>query len=394
MAILDQLPQYGLEAQSPQDVFKQLEFEKFAPTAGPLVIAQMPKPELSEEVVQKYFRTGFYDSFNDLCNANLLNTEELLVGIRRKQVSMLVSATNVGKTTLMLNTALSACAGQICLPLLPEKLAHKPRKIAYFDFEATAPQLRDDVRQMLWQIDDRSSAEANFFPVVDAVPFEHEPLNLSNPRHLDYAIKYCKEKQVDIVVIDTISAAFDLVSENDNAEVKRRIMCPLKDLAIEANCAIIAIHHVGKRGESDVNEDAYMGRGASTFGALSRSVYTLTRDKVKGAGYVKLTQAKTKGVPIEPHLLHLNYQTRWFELCDEKPTPSTNTLTTDDIVDYISQQGEAKSKQIKEYFKSRAGERTVSERISQAEKLRLIYKASKNDAWKVMQVAEEVAIHS
>ena len=57
---------------------------------------------------------------------------------------------------------------------------------------------------------------------------------------------------------------------------------------------MIFAHHHGKPSETG-GEKAYFGRGASTFGALSRAVFTLRRDLAKGEDYVILECAKIKG---------------------------------------------------------------------------------------------------
>src|SRR5689334_24556379 len=99
----------------------------------------------------------------------------------------------------------------------------------------------------------RKLAEQNFIPLVDYVP-DDEPLNLSNEDHLLFVINYAKEKAADLIVIDTVSAAFDLLDENSNAEVKRYVMRPLKRLAREANAAVVFCHHTSKPHESHTGD--------------------------------------------------------------------------------------------------------------------------------------------
>ncbi|MBO0863380.1 MAG: AAA family ATPase [Chloracidobacterium sp.] len=119
-------------------------------------------------------------------------------------------------------------------------------------------------------------------------------------------------------MLDTISALFSLSSENDNAEVARKVVRPSKELAVAGDCAVWGSHHIGKTGESDDAEEAYRGRGASAFGANVRSVITLWKEKALGEGYVRLTigmlisqaaevprnRAETEGITKTSRSLH------------------------------------------------------------------------------------------
>ncbi len=382
MSLLEQLTEHGVKSIPLEQVNSFIAADEFVQSANPIVNAQMHKHDSAEEAGKHFVASGFYSSFRDLLDDKVIETEEILLGIRRQEVALVISSTNIGKTTLILNTALSACAGQTCLPLLPGNLAATRRKIAYFDFEATRSVLRSDVNKMLRKIENREATESNFITVVDAT-IGGEPLNFTNAVHLQFAVDFCKENNVDIAVFDTLSASFDLINENDNAEVKRKIMRPLKQFAIEANCAVIAVHHKGKRNENDTNEESYSGRGASAFGALARTVYTLTKDKQKGEGYIVLTLAKSKGAKMQPTLLHLNPETRWFETCSEQPIIKVEPPTAEEIRNFVSQQQMVTTSDIQEYFHSRAGKRTISERIKVAEGLKLIEKESKYAPWKV-----------
>src|SRR5438093_4304478 len=83
-----------------------------------------------------------------------------------------------------------------------------------------------------------------------------EPLSLENESHIRTLKQKVKETNVDLVIIDTVSAAFNLRNENDNSEVKSRVMGPLVHLARSCNCAVIFVHHHGKPNENK-GEKAY-----------------------------------------------------------------------------------------------------------------------------------------
>jgi hypothetical protein len=200
------------------------------------------------------------------------------------------------------------------------------------------------------------------------------PLNLSKPDHFKRVVALANSHRADLVVIDTAASAFELQDENSNAEVTRRVLNPLKQLARECNCAVIFTHHMGKATETQTGEGAYRGRGASAFGALSRTIFTLERDAKKGLEYIVLNCAKVKGQPFEPVLMKLNIDTRWFELCDKKPEARPEPPTAQEVADFVAGQDEARTEDIKKHFASRGSARTIDNRIKDAARLGLIMK--------------------
>jgi hypothetical protein len=264
---------------------------------------------------------GFYSSLRELHAKETVPAEDLMIGVRRRQVTIFASVTSVGKTTIMLNHALAAAGGQSWSPLLPER-PERPLKIVFIDAESTDDELKRDTQTMLGTIGNGDLAAENFIPVVDAT-IDGEALNLSSKKHFEQVKRFLKYHQPDIVIFDTISALFTLYNENDNAEVVRKVIRPLKELAVAGNCAVWASHHIGKAGESDEAEEAYRGRGASAFGANVRGVITLRKEKALGDGYVRLTLGKSKGSKLEPVNLKLDFAKRTFEICSAAPQAQT-----------------------------------------------------------------------
>jgi hypothetical protein len=223
----------------------------------------------------------------------------------------------------------------------------------------------------------------NLLLMIDAY-IDDEPLNLSRSKHFDYLVRTAKQQRIDLLIVDTAASAFELLDENNNAEVTRRVMNPMRRLAREANCAVLFSHHAGKGSEQTSETAAYRGRGASAWGALSRSVFTLERDAARGADYVKLTCVKSKCETFESVLLRLNRETRWFEACDEKPAAAWATLSAADVAEFIATRGRASTSEITKHFASRASERTIKARIKDAEQLQLIAKNDQRRIWKVV----------
>lgn len=343
--------------------------------------------------------SGFYESLSSMFSANIEEPEEIFFGFRRGEVGQLTSVTNLGKTTLILNACLSLAAGEKCPPLI--EAPTKPKRVLYVDFESTRGSFRKYISRMLDQIENTKLAKENFVPWIDA-SIGSDPLILSRPEHIAEVTAMAKDLDIDLVVVDPIAAAFMMDNENDNAEVNRRIMRPLKELATKTNASVLFSHHIGKPNESPNVEAAYLGRGASNFGALSRAVYTLVRDGKKGDGYVVLRCSKTKGPKFQDTLMRLNPETYWFERCNERPTIVT-ALTVQEVADFVGiQDRKVKAEEIIEKFASRASDTTVKRRLATAIKYGLLdsvghgyYQSPETsleteDIWKIEPLLEQV----
>ena len=168
-------------------------------------------PEAGGTVLTGPRVTGLYRSLPELMAASLPVREEVMTGIRRGEVTQLVSVTNVGKSTLLLNAIVALQSGTPFLPLVvPEK--HKPVRVLYVDCESPASSLRHDIAVMK---QGRSGAiDANLLIWVDG-EIDGEPISFNRPEHLETLAGIVRENEVGLVVIDTVSSAFDIRKEND-----------------------------------------------------------------------------------------------------------------------------------------------------------------------------------
>lgn len=331
--------------------------------------------------------TGLYSSLGDMLKDDIPPQEEILFGLARGNVAQLVGTTNAGKTTLILNVCLRLAAGESCWPLAPS--VPQPRRILYIDFEATKPELVKHILAMKQNFSDDSWAliEQNFIPFPDPL-LGDEPLDLSNSSHLNLVINIAKDLRVDLIIIDTVSAAFDIQNENDNAEIKRTVMKPLKRLArltnavvieneLDASAAVLFTHHSGKPNETMTGEAAYSGRGASAFGGLSRAVFQIVPDRIKGDGFIQLRCAKAKRPKFEPVLLRLDQERAWFDVCEDRPS-SEQPLTMNELVAFVTNKGgDVDNKTIHAEFAKRASKKTIDRRKAQAIEAGLIEETGK-----------------
>ena len=251
-------------------------------------------------------------TWRDFSNLKLEKPEKVITGLCRGNVGQLVASTNIGKTTLILNLAISASSDKHFKPLFNEETVE--RRIMYIDGEATKSELQADLFKMLesCSLEEQKKVKDNLFLVCDE-EINDEPLDLVLHEHQEEILKQALLFKPDLIVIDTLSALANLEDENDNAKVKKEIIQPLKTLAKKTNSAVLMLHHTGKYNEgSPQATDAYKGRGASALGALCRTVFNLKEQK----GKIVLSCSKIKGEKFQDTDLKLDQNLRWFKVME------------------------------------------------------------------------------
>lgn len=258
--------------------------------------------------------------FSEFMATEFLNGEVIAFEIRRRELALVSSITNAGKSTLVRNVLLALATGSEFLPLAPMA---PPRRVLLIDFESSASRLQDDLATMTrdWPAQKMAQLTENFY-VTSECMIDDNLLSLSN--HMGLIEGMARQREVDLIVIDTACAGFDLRDENNNSEVSRVVLKPLLRLARLLNCAVVLLHHVGKARseEGQARELVHKPRGASSFSGYAVSVFVLDAD-----GYdpnaVTLSCAKRKSGAAYSHTLTLNRDTRWFACAEEiqrKPT--------------------------------------------------------------------------
>jgi hypothetical protein len=255
--------------------------------------------------------------------------ERIVFDLARREIGLLSAVTNKGKSTLLRNVMLALAAGLEYPPLVQ---AGPPRRVALLDFETSASRLQNDFQTMMQSLhpDSQRIAAENLQIVCEGI-VGNEVFSLSKHLHLVEQ----QAKNIDFLVVDTATAAFDIFNENDNSEVIRKALKPLRATAINLDCAILIIHHIGKLGTDGPNqgEGAYKGRGASSFGAFAASVFNLAADSNE-AERVTLSCDKRKDGANYKHVLQLNRETRWFTLSVTVP-PRAKT-NYDLVVEFVN----------------------------------------------------------
>jgi hypothetical protein len=94
----------------------------------------------------------------------------------------------------------------------------------------------------------------------------------NNPELLEEVERFIVEKQITLVIIDTLTQFWAVADENSNAEVIREVS-PLLDLARQTDAAVLLVHHERKSG----GDEGRGIRGGSALFALVDQAFLLDR---------------------------------------------------------------------------------------------------------------------
>lgn len=222
------------------------------------------------------------------------------------EVIQLNAIPDAGKSTFALNLCLAMASGRSFAPLYK---GESPKRILYLDFENRLFRFQRDLekmREILTASEDRLVRE-NFHYGVD-VELDGKVFMITDNDCLRSLWHYLKNNKIDFLVIDTTAQAALIFNENDNAEMQRKIVGPMKRLGARSGTAIMLIHHEGK---SKQEIGLYRGRGASSLAGGSRMILSLQPQE--GSERLKiLTCEKVKGTKFAPTVFDLNNDLRWF----------------------------------------------------------------------------------
>lgn len=225
------------------------------------------------------------------------------------------------------NAALALATGGEFAPVVRRGA---PRKVLVLNFEGAGSRFQNDLEVMTSDrtFDDAHHAllAAHLFP-VHAPLVDGEPLTLS--RHLAKLEFEARRLGVDVIIVDTATAGFEIRNENDNAEIQNFVMKPLLRLARRVHCLVVLVHHIGKAKmeAGNAREGAHRARGASAWGDFSTSIFNLEADKAD-TNRVTLECAKRKDGENYECSLRLDRAARWYSFTDERPPalPSNDEL--------------------------------------------------------------------
>lgn len=241
--------------------------------------------------------------------------------IGKKDIAVIQAATNAGKTTLLRNVALCMAAGRAFHPFYE---GSRPVKIGYFDFENDAQDVQKDLRIMfdVFSDDEKANLKKNFIVVPKGL-MAGEMFQFNT--HEKWANELIESNKIEFILVDNVSAAYDLNDENSNAEVTKKVIKPLLKMAYKGDCAFLFAHHYGKTKNELESAGVHAGRGASALQALSRTVINMFGDVSKGETVtVECAKRKTDGGRNYREVFRLESD-RWFHHTTIVPPPKKKT---------------------------------------------------------------------
>ena len=246
--------------------------------------------------------------FGDFLDVDFEEKEILSFHIGKRDIAIIQAATNAGKTTLLRNVTLCMGAGR---PFMPFFEGRRPIKIAYFDFENDAQDVQRDLREM-FKVFTASEAKAlrENLIIIPKGLMDGELFQFN--RHEAWANALILQNGVEFIIVDNVSAAYDINDENSNAEVTKKIIKPLLKMAYKGNCAFLFAHHYGKTKNELETAGVHAGRGASALQSLSRTVINMFGDVSKGEPVnIECAKRKTDGGQNYSETFRLE-DDRWF----------------------------------------------------------------------------------
>lgn len=299
-------------------------------------------------------------SLGDLLDKEMPDRVEMIRGLGRGENGIINGGTNAGKTTIVRNVTIAKAVGRSFEPLVK---TGDPCRVAYFDFEDTEVYSRSDFRTMFGFLSPSEvvRAKENIRIYCD-VSIGDEPLQFSNPSHFMIIVEELKKFMPDLIIIDTLGKAFVINDENNNAEIKEKVMRPLKRLAGLTNSAVLALHHIGKAKAEDgaARDAAHRGRGASSFADQSRVIYNIEKDPITET--ILISCAKIKGPKVDDRRMKLDTPTRWFSPTGEIHVPLVYEL----LINLFEDERTMTTAEVVQALKGKASERTIKENLKEA----------------------------
>jgi hypothetical protein len=208
--------------------------------------------------------------------------------------ALLTGHGGVGKTVLLLQTALELAAGRAWLG---RWLGDGPSRVG-----------------LLLQEDPQEITQARFRGLLRALGLEERtslPVFLNDPSRylsvtsdadLAWIVAFVKDRALDLLIPDPL-ITLHRENENDNARM-RYVLDRFTAVQAETGCAVLLAHHHRKSPEGTEDFDA--ARGARAIQDWARTVVSLTaRGKVDGRDRIRMTFTKLNYGPMPPGAITL-----------------------------------------------------------------------------------------
>lgn len=271
-------------------------------------------------------------SLGDFLDATFPELEVLAFHISKTEIGIIQAPTNAGKTTILRNVALAMACGR---PFFPFYSGHRPIKVAYFDFESSAQRAQPDIAKMFEVLTPVEKALARENMALIPKGMRNGELFQFNTGE-DWVNALLTQNDIEFVIVDNISAAYDLNDENSNAEINRKVIKPLLKMAYKGDCAFLFAHHYGKGKGTEIEQaGVHAGRGASNLQSLSQTVINMFGNVSKGEPIIfECAKRKTDGGQNYREAFELK-DDRWFHPSLIVPPPKARSCA-ETLNEYIN----------------------------------------------------------
>jgi KaiC/GvpD/RAD55 family RecA-like ATPase len=201
-----------------------------------------------------------YYSGEELMNMGITEQPMLVEGlIPQHGVVALAGSSDCGKSSILRQLAVSIVSGEN--EFLGYKLTSRYRSVLYVSTE-------DDKYAMAYLLDKLKNT-------IKPEQLKGLIYLFDSENYLKKLKEYTSKNKVDAIIIDTFT---DLYSGDMNSSNQIRVyLNKIKEIAMRANCALIFLHHTGKRTE-DLKPSKSNILGSQGFEAKMRLVLELRRD--------------------------------------------------------------------------------------------------------------------
>lgn len=297
--------------------------------------------------------------FNSFTSEEITDGEEICFEACRGEVVLVAAVTNQGKSTLVRNVSMSLASGR---PFPPFAKDTTPRRVILLNFEGPRSRFQSDVKLMAERLDDAERHLLNENLKVSHAPeINGASVCLSQANHFNALYADMEAFCPDVLVIDTLMAAFRIIEERSNSELTET-MKKLSLLARKLNCVVILLHHIGKeKSEAGATRiEAHKARGASAIGDQSAAIWNVEYNS--STKITTVTCGKRKSGEDYQVTINLNRQTRWFESTtapDSKPKPISSTDRVLQLIYNHRNQGPVKTGRLEQIIGAAMSRRTM-----------------------------------
>lgn len=259
----------------------------------------------NNQQAKKITTTGFW-TLGDFLKQKIPPRDVIGFHLAKKEWGILAAKKNVGKTTFLRNASMMIACGKEFAPFYEDT---KPRKVLYLDFESTREMLFPDMKLMLkegeFTVAEIELIKENFC-IIHKGLVDGELLTMQNT--MQYLEVLCKKEKIDFVMVDNLSAAFQVLDESSSGVMNQKVVQPVLKFIEMADVALMMVHHSGK---SNTN-DSYAGRGSSILEDLAPVGFKMDGNTHTGEA-VTISNVKRKDGQGYEKVFKLNYDRRWFE---------------------------------------------------------------------------------